>query len=174
MSFHCHHLHKLVSVVRVCDCLPNLAQQEAHIVLLQEHSLAGLQQSQGHPKQHLGPLIQQSIPHPSCSLQQALHSACITLCSHHIFGGAMADCAAFPIAFASTDGQQRHIWPTDTHMDRHSQTASLAATAWASWQCKGGCTWPSPTFGTSKGQPQWCHGPDTSGVTVTTHGRLHC
>lgn len=61
-------LHEPVPVMQVGDCLANLPEQQAHIVLLQQHALIGLQHSQCHPEEDLRAFIQQRIPHSSCGL----------------------------------------------------------------------------------------------------------
>ena len=69
LSYVCsNYLHELVSVMSVCDSLPYLPQQQTNIILLQQRSLIGLQQSKGHSEEHLGPLMQQCIPYSGCSL----------------------------------------------------------------------------------------------------------
>ena len=65
-------LHELVSVMHVGNSLPGLPQQQAHIVLLQQGSLIGLQQGKGHPEKDLGPFLEECVPHPCCSLQQTM------------------------------------------------------------------------------------------------------
>ena len=62
------YLHELVPVMQVSDRLANLPEQQAHIVLLQKHTLVRLQHSQCHPEEDLRALIQQRIPHSSCGL----------------------------------------------------------------------------------------------------------